>query len=84
MRDCGNISIPASQGSMPVSCSFLLKVPARLHALSADSVLPARAHLFTEMRPQEGYHVGVRILGLYLNVWAKTSCSTPRRKSLDM
>ena len=27
---------------MPVSCSFLLKVPARLHALSADSVLPAR------------------------------------------
>ena len=76
--------MPASQGSMPVSCSFLLKASARLPALSADSGLPARAHLFTEMRPQEGYHVGVRILGLYLNVWAKTSCSTPRRKSLDM
>ena len=84
MRDWGNISIPAPQGRMPVSCSFLLKVPARLHALSADSVLPARAHLFTEMRPPEGYHVGVQILGFYLNVWAETSCSTPRRKSFDM
>ena len=68
---------------MPVSCSFLLKASARLPALSADSGLPARAHLFTEMRPQEGYHVGVQILGFYLNVWAETSCSTPRRKSFD-
>ena len=54
---------------MPVSCSFLLKASARLHALSADSGLPARAHLFTEMRPQEGYHDGVQILGFYLNVY---------------
>ena len=69
---------------MPVSCSFLLKASARLPALSADSGLPARAHLFTEMRPQEGYHVGVQILGFYLNVWVETSCSTPRRKSFDM
>lgn len=30
------------------------------------------------------YHVGVQILGFYLNVWAETSCSTPRRKSFDM
>ena len=69
---------------MPVSFSFLLKASARLPALSADSGLPARAHLFTEMRPQEGYHVGVQILGFYLNVWAETSCSTPRRKSFYM
>ena len=74
MRDWGNISIPASQGSMPVSCSFLLKASARLPALSADSGLPARAHLFTEMRPQEGYHVGVQILGFYLNVYHQLLC----------
>ena len=59
------ISIPASQGRMPVSCSFLL---------SADSGLPARAHLFTEMRPQEVYHVGVQILGFYLNVFHQLMC----------
>ena len=59
---------------MPVSCSFLLKASARLPALSADSGLPARAHLFTEMRPQEGYHVGVQILGFYLNVYHQLLC----------
>ena len=74
MRDWGNISIPASQGSMPVSCSFLLKASARLPALSADSGLPTRAHLFTKMRPQEGYHVGVQILGFYLNVYHQLLC----------
>ena len=74
MRDWGNISIPASQGSMPVSCSFLLKASARLIASSADSGLPARAHLFTEMRPPEGCHVGVQILGFYLNVYHQLLC----------
>ena len=41
---------------------------------SADSGLPARAHLFTEMRPQEVYHVGVQILGFYLNVFHQLMC----------